>query len=686
MRTELLRRGQRSLLLCELKSPEGFAKIDREIAQVGGIMVPPNFLFQLNERLEVCITVQNHSERRWYVGRIVHVGVSGAAVELVASPSGDIQWHMELGLPPKPKDAGPKILPINLRRRGERVFGLATYTTTQALDADRLEIDKLQAVFAKPDADLQLNEQVILHLESANRVMAKYTCRVVSVSDGGCALVVVPTQEVALPSHHAIPKVVPSSATNLVAPAPATLIRPIPSTEGSQSQVAQPSSMVSKRPVRRFRSALSSRTPIGLPSFVSLKGLLEQSSDAVSRVFEAGLLTDLRALMAKNCDFVLEATEGDRALRLVVARLNVVAAEKETENGLVGAKDFLVTQGRLALEQASELSARAEAAGADFEVALVKLAVLSSDELLAAKRVHAGEVLRDLIRLGRGRLSWAPLNDPPKVFPPIDLPNFVFGELVDVGLQKKELGLDATCVVSVQNPDAFPLHRLQKFGANNPLLELAGKNQMSAAEIARAISRPPRETLAVLLALQTLGVLSFTTPTALAAGTLKMNRPVVSESVAKRATPPAVDPLKAKTANLQRRLKAILEGNEFEVLGVHWSAYPECLLDAYKARLAEFDRAKFESAVRDALADELDKAIQRIEAAGALLSDKEARRKCREKAVGTMQVEAMVDIYLERAEFAQMRNEREEFADTVKRVLELDPRNTTAREMSRMIS
>lgn len=121
-----------------------------------------------------------------------------------------------------------------------------------------------------------------------------------------------------------------------------------------------------------------------------------------------------------------------------------------------------------------------------------------------------------------------------------------------------------------------------------------------------------------------------------------------------------------------------LEGkNHFEVLEIHWSAYPEEVEQAYeKVR----ERLEVSEEVRESKSEKLEELRRCISRARSTLIDDNSRRRYRNKQVDDFAQRSALEVYERKAETYEMRRDIEKLIDCLARIVELNPDADEARQ------
>lgn len=167
-------------------------------------------------------------------------------------------------------------------------------------------------------------------------------------------------------------------------------------------------------------------------------------------------------------------------------------------------------------------------------------------------------------------------------------------------------------------------------------------------------TQPPSDTLSLVLTLEELGLLELR----------------AFEVWRRQAT--------KQREHMELMLRRLNTENHFEILGLHWSAYDEEIERAHEEVRAKYELTKFEH-LEDAQG-KLDRVRARLDEAYEVLRRAGPRRSYRQKLVDSSEVLNSIEIFRKQAEAAQMRREIDTAITYQRRVLELHPRDPTARQ------
>lgn len=158
-----------------------------------------------------------------------------------------------------------------------------------------------------------------------------------------------------------------------------------------------------------------------------------------------------------------------------------------------------------------------------------------------------------------------------------------------------------------------------------------------------------------------------------------------SEAPAPRAVPRAVlPPGPSPTAPLATnelilgRLRSASAQDWFAVLGVHWSAYPAMIKEAFQREEARLRIARADAKLAARFGSDLDFLDRAQQKALVALSTAKGRREHRERLVNKLQRDSALGLYLNQGEMALMRNDHEAAVEAFSRVLELAPHHRHA--------
>lgn len=116
--------------------------------------------------------------------------------------------------------------------------------------------------------------------------------------------------------------------------------------------------------------------------------------------------------------------------------------------------------------------------------------------------------------------------------------------------------------------------------------------------------------------------------------------------------------------------------DHFEVLGVHWSAHGEEIEEAYRELRELLD---VPDDVHRQFEDEIEELREAASKARAVLSDPESRRRYRDEQVDRSARQSALNVYKDKAEAQQMRDDKSDLMDSLRRIVELEPDNREAR-------
>ena len=128
---------------------------------------------------------------------------------------------------------------------------------------------------------------------------------------------------------------------------------------------------------------------------------------------------------------------------------------------------------------------------------------------------------------------------------------------------------------------------------------------------------------------------------------------------------------------IERAHRDLATQNHFELLGVHWAADDREVVEGYNRAREKFEEVS--EALEEELADELEAVRQKYRQAYHVLSDAERRRAYRREEIDAYRIRNTLKVYRDQAESLQMREDKSDLIDTLRRIVELDRDAETAR-------
>jgi hypothetical protein len=181
---------------------------------------------------------------------------------------------------------------------------------------------------------------------------------------------------------------------------------------------------------------------------------------------------------------------------------------------------------------------------------------------------------------------------------------------------------------------------------------LAGRRRLR--EIITESSMPGAETFAVIFALHRMGLVRHDR---------SLHHTVVRERFRE---------------NVTVKYLSVHKASYFEVLNVHWSSYDAIVEQAYRELCAQFDPATVPPQMEDEVHQRVREIRERIEAAWQALSKRDARHAYRTRIMPEYKLAHSIPLFLKQSELAERRGQWEEAADSLRRILEIEPAHTDA--------
>lgn len=134
----------------------------------------------------------------------------------------------------------------------------------------------------------------------------------------------------------------------------------------------------------------------------------------------------------------------------------------------------------------------------------------------------------------------------------------------------------------------------------------------------------------------------------------------------------------------RRRLQALRDqvdrsDNHFDLFGLHWSAYDEEVETKYRELSARFDVSP---EIEEEMNDEIEALRARLDAAYAVLSNSRSRQAHRKQHIDEYSRRNAAQMYENKVESLQMRSDKSDLLDALKRYLELKPDDKQAQKMA----
>lgn len=127
------------------------------------------------------------------------------------------------------------------------------------------------------------------------------------------------------------------------------------------------------------------------------------------------------------------------------------------------------------------------------------------------------------------------------------------------------------------------------------------------------------------------------------------------------------------------RMKARLHAkNQFEVLGVHWTAYDEEIEEAYEERMAGLSDDKLPDDLDEESLEAVEELRRQITEAYEHLSDRRRRAAYRAETAKGHDRKAALEMFLKQADTAKLRRDLSGAIDAYRRVLEIEPKHPQA--------
>jgi hypothetical protein len=125
--------------------------------------------------------------------------------------------------------------------------------------------------------------------------------------------------------------------------------------------------------------------------------------------------------------------------------------------------------------------------------------------------------------------------------------------------------------------------------------------------------------------------------------------------------------------NVTVKYLSVHKASYFEVLNVHWSSYDAIIEQAYTELCAQFDPAAVPPQMEGEVHQRVREIRERLEAAWQALAKREPRHGYRMRIMPEYKLAHAIPLFLKQCELAERRGQWEDAADSVRRILEIDP-------------
>jgi hypothetical protein len=130
--------------------------------------------------------------------------------------------------------------------------------------------------------------------------------------------------------------------------------------------------------------------------------------------------------------------------------------------------------------------------------------------------------------------------------------------------------------------------------------------------------------------------------------------------------------------NVTVKYLSVHKASYFEVLNVHWSSYDAIVEQAYNELCVQFDPAAVPPQMENEVHQRVREIRERLEAAWQALSRREARHSYRTRIMPEYKLAHAIPLFLKQCELAERREQWEDAADSLRRILEIEPTHADA--------
>lgn len=323
---------------------------------------------------------------------------------------------------------------------------------------------------------------------------------------------------------------------------------------------------------------------------------------------------------------------------------------------------MLLAANRLDKVQIDMAAAHAEEHGLPLERALHELNIMETDLLRNTLAGRLTFILADIVKINTGLVrvvdaeSMTPgfLPMPPlRVHLAVERP--IFASLFD---KARMLSAQDRETRSADDLDAYPeinevdRERLEQAIESEEHLRfvqniLTGQRRLREVFTESALAGP--ETFAIVFSLHRMGLLSFDR---------SLHHTVVRERFRE---------------NVTVKYLSVHKASYFEVLNVHWSSYDAVIQRAYDELCQQFDPNDVPEHMESEVHQRVKEIRERVESAYQVLAKRPHRHAYRTRIMPEYKLQHAVPLFLKQCELSEKRNQLEDAADALRRVLEIAP-------------
>lgn len=328
---------------------------------------------------------------------------------------------------------------------------------------------------------------------------------------------------------------------------------------------------------------------------------------------------------------------------------------------------LLVRSGRITQKQLEAARERADRLETTLPESLRDLQALSYQKLILAMKSHVVILLRDVLKADAGKASWTPLEHLPRAYfhPPVVLIQRLFEHIYDRVSNFSDARLEMLRErmkgqrMQRKSDEAFPWGVLELEGRQKRLAMKVLEKSRSVDNVLRSSPLNESRTMGVMVALDRLGALNYH-----GFDEATRTRERTTEDI-------ALLHAQATTDNL------------FEVLGLHWTTYPDEIEKSYRELNERIEKLEAIEGLNAEQRRKLDTVRKRIDDAYETLQDKRERKKYRKANHDDFEYKSAVQAYENQLEMLTLQHKGDEVGDRCERILELRPNHRKAKKLLR---
>ena len=137
--------------------------------------------------------------------------------------------------------------------------------------------------------------------------------------------------------------------------------------------------------------------------------------------------------------------------------------------------------------------------------------------------------------------------------------------------------------------------------------------------------------------------------------------------------------------NVTVKYLSVHKASYFEVLNVHWSSHDDAIEKAYRELIAQFDPESVPEGMEAEVRQRVVEIRDRVESAYQVLARREHRHAYRMRIMPEYKLAHAIPLFLKQSELAEKREQWNDAADSLRRVLEIDPDHRDAKRRLDMV-